>query len=141
MTTDTVAAMLRAALAATIPVAAASMAAGGVVAGPPGWWSAMAGAALVLVVFPVSLLVLRRSTRLGPARTFVLALGLYLAQVVSLGVGFTVADAIGLLDTVVLRGPLSVTAIVCTLAWTSGQIVGAIRAREPLYRLDAREVW
>lgn len=136
MTTDTATAMLRGALVPTLVVGTAAVVASALMAGAAGAWGALAGAVLVIGVFWVGLVVLRAASALDPVVTLLVALALYVGKVVVLGVTFFAVDVTGVLDDVVNRTTLALTVIVCTLAWTVGEIIGTTRAREPLYRLD-----
>ncbi|HEV8056829.1 MAG TPA: hypothetical protein VGP51_10125 [Nocardioidaceae bacterium] len=136
MTTDTAAAMLRGALVPTLVVGIVAVAAAGFTAGPTGIRGAVAGAVLVIVFFALGLVVLGRTTGLDPAVTLLVALSLYVVKVAVIGAAFFGIDASGALDGVVDRMALALTAIACTLTWTTAEIVAAVRVREPLYRLD-----
>jgi ATP synthase protein I len=135
MTTDTAAGMLRGALLPTLATGAICAAVAGVAAGTDGVVGAVIGLALVVVFFGLGLLILGRSVRLEPVLVLLVALGLYAAKVVLIGGSLLLIDASGLLDGIADSMALGVTAILCTLAWTTGQIVGAARSRLPLYDL------
>lgn len=140
MTTDTAAAMLRAALVPTLVVGGAAAIAAGVVAGSAGVWGATLGVALVVLFFGLGLVVLGRCAGLEPALTLVVAIGLYVAKVVLIGGAFVAMDTTGVLRGFADHGALGLTAIACTLAWTVGEAVGAVRARQPAYELDLRDL-
>jgi ATP synthase protein I len=133
MTTDTAAAMLRAALVPTLVVGAAAAAVAGVAAGSEGVWGALIGIALVVVFFGLGLVVLARCAGIDPALTLLIALGLYAAKVVLIGGAFVLMEATGVLRGYADHLSLGVTAIACTLTWTIGETVGAVRARQPVY--------
>jgi ATP synthase protein I len=136
MTTDTAAAMLRAALAPTLLVGAVAVAVAGGVAGAAGVWGALLGLALVVLFFALGLLVLARCAGVDPALVLVIALGLYTAKVVLIGGTFVLLDSTGVLRGFADHLALGMTAIACTLTWTVGETVGAIRVRQPAYDLD-----
>lgn len=133
MTTDTAAAMLRAALVPTLVVGGAAVVAAGAVAGSRGLWGAVLGTALVVVFFGLGLFVLGRCARIDPALTFVIALGLYTGKVVLIGGAFVLMDATGMLRGFADHLTLGLTAIAATITWTIGEMVGAVRSREPAY--------
>jgi len=135
MTTDTAAGMLRGALAPTLAVGAVAVVGSGLLAGAQGVLGALIGVSLVVVFFGLGLFVLRRCAHLEPALVLLIALGLYTAKVVLIGGSLLLVDASGMLEGIADEMALGVTAIACTLAWTTGQIVGATRARVPLYDL------
>lgn len=135
MTTDTAAGMLRGALVPTLGVGAAGAVVAGLVSGVQGVVGAVLGVTVVVVFFGLGLLVLRRCAGLEPALVLLIALGLYAAKVILIGGSLLLVDASGVLDGVASSMALGLTAIACTLAWTTGQIVGATRARVPLYDL------
>jgi ATP synthase protein I len=108
----------------------------GAAAGIDGVVGATIGLTLVVVFFGLGLVVLRRSARLEPALVLLVALGLYAAKVVLIGGSLLLVAASGVLDGIADSTALGLTAILCTFAWTVGQIVGAARARVPLYDLD-----
>jgi ATP synthase protein I len=134
MTTDTAAAMLRAALTPTLLVGAGA----GVLAGAPGVWGAVIGLALVVVFFALGLLVLARCAGVDPALVLLIALGLYTAKVVLIGGAFILLDSSGVLRGFADHLALGVTAIACTLTWTIGETVGVVRAREQAYDVGRR---
>jgi ATP synthase protein I len=136
MTTDTAAAMLRAALIPTVAVGAGATITGGVLAGSDGVWGAVIGVALVIVFFGLGVLLLGRTAGKEPAYALVAALGLYVGKVVVIGGTFITLDATGALQGFADHLVLGVTVIACTLAWTVGEMVGAVRARQPIYDLD-----
>lgn len=135
MTTDTASAMLRTALAPTLLVGGVATAVGGVLTGAAGVWGGLIGLALVVVFFGLGLVVLGRCAGVDPALVLLIALGLYAAKVVLIGGVFVILDSTGALRGFADHLSLGVTAIACTLAWTVGETVGAVRAREPVYRL------
>ncbi len=136
MTTDTAAAMLRAALVPTLLVGALAVAVAAPVGGAEGVWGALLGLALVVVFFALGLLVLARCARVEPALVLLIALGLYAAKVVLIGGAFVLMDSTGVLRGFADHVALGVTAIACTLTWTVGETVGAIRVRQPAYDTD-----
>jgi ATP synthase protein I len=137
MTTDTAAAMLRSALVPTVAVGAAAVAAGAVLAGSAGAWGAVLGAALVVVFFGLGLVVLGRCAGVDPAVVLLIALALYAAKVVLIGGAFVLLDSTGALRGFADDLALGLTVIACTTAWTVGEMVGAARARQPVYDLES----
>ena len=140
MTTDTAAAMLRAASIPTLVVGGAAVLVAGVVAGSHGVWGALLGLALVALFFGLGLVVLGRCAGLDPAATLVIALGLYAVKVVLIGGTFVLMDTTGVLRGFADHTALGLTTIACTLAWTVGETVGAVRSRQPAYDLRTGEV-
>ena len=136
MTTDTATAMLRGALVPTLVVGTLCLVVWGLVSGAQGAVGALAGLALVVVFFALGLIVLRRCARLEPTLVLLVAMGLYTAKVVLIGGSLLYIQASGLLDDIASNLALGVTAIACTLAWSVGQIVGFVRAREPIFDID-----
>jgi ATP synthase protein I len=136
MTNNAAAAMLRGALVPTLAVALVSVVVFGLVGGSEGLLGALIGAGLVLVFFGVGQLVLGRAMGRDPAIVLFVAMTLYTAKIILIGGTLLALDATGALDGVADDLALAVTTIVCALAWSVGQIVGATRARVPLYDLD-----
>jgi ATP synthase protein I len=135
MTTDTAAAMLRGALVPTLVVGVAAAAVAGATAGVEGLWGALIGLALVVLFFGLGLVVLGRCAGVEPVLVLLIALGLYAAKVVLIGGTFVLVDTTGVLRPYADHLSLGVTAIACTLTWTIGETIGAIRARQPAYDL------
>lgn len=135
MTTDTAAGMLRGALPPTLAVGVASTVVAALMAGAEGAVGALIGLSIVVLFFGLGLYVLRRCAALDPAVVLVIALGLYAGKLVLIGGTLLLLEASGALVGVADKMALGLTAIACTLAWTTGQIVGATRSREPLYNL------
>ncbi len=138
MTTDAVAQMLRSALIPTLLVGAVSAGVAGWLVGWPGVVGALIGLALVLAFFVLGLVVLRSAVRrLEPATVLLVALGLYAAKVVLIGGTLLILDGTGVLSGVADDWALGLTAIVCTLTWTTAQIRAAFRVRQPIFDLPA----
>jgi ATP synthase protein I len=136
MTTDTAAAMFRAALVPTLVVGAGAVVLGGLLVGSSGVWGALIGVLVVVVFFALGVLVLGRLIGREPAFALVAAMGLYVGKVVVIGGMFIFLDATGALSGFADHLVLGLTVIACTLAWTAGEMVGAVRARQPVYDLD-----
>ncbi|MGH3461921.1 MAG: hypothetical protein ACRDP9_10640 [Kribbellaceae bacterium] len=139
MTTETAAAMLRAALAPTLLVGGVALVLAGLLVGSRGVWGALIALVLVVAFFGLSVLILGRSSRLDPAYAMVVALGLYVAKIVVVGATFITLDATGAVRGFADHLTLGLTTIACTLSWTGGEIYGAVRARQPIYDLGDRE--
>lgn len=134
---STAAAMLRGGLVPTGLVAVVCIVISAFVAGSTGLWGAVLGAAMVIVFFTLSLVVLGAARRIDPMATLLIALALYAAKVIALGVALIVLNLADLVGDPFHRTALGVTIIACTLVWTVGEIVAATRRRELLY--DLRE--
>jgi hypothetical protein len=63
---------------------------------------------------------------------------LYTAKIILIGGTLLVLDATGVLAGVADDLALALTTIGCALAWSAGQIIGATKARVPLYDLDKK---
>ncbi|MGH3385712.1 MAG: hypothetical protein ACRDO1_14125 [Nocardioidaceae bacterium] len=132
---DTTSGMLRGALVPTLVVGVVSAAVAGFLAGAEGVVGAVVGLALVVVFFGLGLYVLRRSARLDPAVVLLVALGLYAGKIIVIGGSLLLIDTTNVLAGRGSELALGLTAIVCTVTWTVGQVVGFTRARVPLYDL------
>lgn len=139
MTTDAATTMLRGALVPALAVAVVSVVVAGLWVGSEGVVGALIGAGLVVVFFGLGLLVLGRFAGVEPAVLLVIAMGLYAAKIVLIGGSLLLIEASGALDGVAHDLSLALTAIACTLAWSAGQIVGATKARVPLYDTGGSE--
>ncbi|CAN5755944.1 hypothetical protein BH20ACT6_BH20ACT6_00540 [soil metagenome] len=122
----------------TVAVGAVVIAVASTARGWAGFYGAVAGVVLVLAFFTLSHLVLAWTVQLPPELTLVIALGLYVAKVVALALGFVLLDRLGLLGDLLHRVSLGSSVIACTLAWTFAEVRGAITARIPTYDLGKR---
>jgi ATP synthase protein I len=131
-------AMLRGALVPTVAVGLVAVVGFALAAGAEGAVGALIGAGLVLVFFGLGQLVLGRAIGREPVIVLFVAMTLYTAKIVLIGGSLLLLDATGVLDGVADKLALALTTIACALAWSVGQILGATRARIPLYDLDRR---
>lgn len=136
MTNNPAAVMLRGALVPTLVVAVVSMVVFALLGGSEGVLGALIGAVLVVVFFGLGQVVLGRSMGKEPAIVLFVAMTLYTAKIVLIGGTLLALDATGALEGVADDLALALTTIACALAWTAGQIIGATRARVPLYDLE-----
>lgn len=138
MTTDPAAAMLRGAMIPTVAVGVLGVIVFALVSGSDGAVGALIGAGLVLLFFGIGQLVLGRAIGKEPVIVLFVAMTLYTVKILLIGGSLLLLDATGTLDGVADKLALAVTTIACALAWSVGQILGATRARIPLYDLDRR---
>ncbi len=138
MTNDPAATMLRGAVVPTLAVALLGLVVFGLLDGSKGVVGALIGAVLVLVFFGLGQLVLGRAMGQEPAIVLFVAMTLYTAKIILIGGTLLVLDATGVLAGVADDLALALTTIGCALAWSAGQIIGATRARVPLYDLDKK---
>lgn len=138
MTNDPAATMLRGAVVPTLAVALLGLVVFGLLDGSEGVVGALIGAVLVLVFFGLGQLVLGRAMGQEPAIVLFVAMTLYTAKIILIGGTLLVLDATGVLAGVADDLALALTTIGCALAWSAGQIIGATRARVPLYDLDKK---
>lgn len=131
----TAGAMLRGAAVPSVVVAVVAVAVSTAAAGSAGLWGSLLGVGLVAGFFGLSLYVLGVTRTADPLLVLLVALALYGAKVVALGVAFLALNLADLVGDPFHRGALGLTVIACTLSWTVGEIVGATRHREPLYDL------
>jgi ATP synthase protein I len=136
MTSDPATAMLRGALVPALAVAALAAIVFGLLDGTEGLFGALIGAGLVLLFFGLGQVVLARAMGRDPAIVLFVAMVLYTGKVILIGGSLLLLDASGALEGVADKLALALTAIACALAWSVGQILGATRARIPLYDLD-----
>lgn len=91
-------------------------------------WSAGLGAALVVVFFALSLLVMQRTAHLEPTAVMATVLATYTGKLVALG-----AAMILLRDAPWLSGrALAFTIIVCTVVWLAFEVRAFTRMRVPV---------
>jgi len=119
----------------TVSVAAVVAALAAMARGWSGVAGALTGALLVLASFTLSHLVLTAAARLPPELTFVIAIGLYVAKVLALALGFVVFERLGFLGDPLHRVAMGSSVIVCTLAWTFAEVRRTVMARIPTYDL------
>jgi hypothetical protein len=107
------AAMLRTALVPTLVTGVGAVVLGGLLGGSKAAWSAALGAALVVVFFSLSLLVMRQTAHLQPIAVMSVVLATYTVKILALGVAMVL-----LRDASWLSGQaLALSIIACTLVW------------------------
>lgn len=88
-------------------------------------WSAALGAALVVVFFSLSLLVMRRTAHLAPTTVMAVVLATYTAKILALGVAMVLLrDASWLSGTA-----LGLTVVACTIVWLGFEMRAFTRLR------------
>lgn len=118
-------AMLRGSALPTLVIGAVCVVVAAVLAGGKGAWSAALGAALVLVFFSLSLLVMKRTADWEPTAVMAVVLGTYTAKIIALGVAMVL-----LRDADWLSGQaLALTVIVCTVVWLAFEMRAFTRMR------------
>lgn len=88
-------------------------------------WSAAIGAALVLVFFSISLLVMRQTAHLEPTLVMAIVLATYTGKILALGVAmFTLRDASWMTGRA-----LGLSVIACTMIWLAFEMRAFTRLR------------
>ena len=105
--------------------------------GSSGAAGAAIGAVMVCVVFASGAVVLGAVALVAPAASMLVALLTYTLQVVLVALVYVTLSRGGTLEGPVDARWLSGAVIACTLAWTTSQIVVAVRSREPVYDLPS----
>ena len=106
-------AMLRTALLPTLATGVGAVLLAAVLGGSKQAWSAALGAALVIVFFSLSLLVMRQTAHLEPMAVMAVVLATYTGKILALGVVMVV-----LRDANWLSGQaLALSIIACTVVW------------------------
>jgi hypothetical protein len=118
-------AMLRGSTLPTAAVAVACVAVAAVLAGSKGAWSAGLGAALVLLFFSLSLLVMKRTAGWEPTAVMAVVLGTYTAKIIALGVAMVLLRNVSWLS----GQALALTVIVCTVVWLAFEMRAFTRMR------------
>jgi ATP synthase protein I len=108
------------------------------VSGAPGALGAGAGAAMVLVFFGFSAMVVSVVASVSPSASLLVALLTYTLQVVLVALVFVALQRSGQLDSTVDRNWLGGVVVAATVVWLSAQVLCAVRARQPLYDLPVR---
>jgi ATP synthase protein I len=126
--------LLDAALAALVLGLGATVAAA-FVTGSAGAYGALAGTALVLVVFGFGAVVVNTVAGVMPTASLMVALLTYTLQVVLMGVVFAGLSRSGLLDDTLDRSWLAGVVIGGTFGWLTTQVVLTSRLRIPAYDL------
>jgi hypothetical protein len=118
-------AMLRGSAWPTLVVGALGVVAAALLGGAKGAWSAALGAALVVVFFSLSLLVMQRTASWQPTAVMSTVLATYTLKIVALGVAMVV-----LRDASWLSGQaLALTVIACTVVWLTFEMRAFTRMR------------
>lgn len=124
-TAEQFSAMLRASAVPALLAAAGCVVVAAVADGGKGAWSAALGAALVVVFFSFSLLVMKRTAAWEPTAVMGVVLGTYTAKIIALGVAMVL-----LRDATWLSGQaLALTVIVCTVVWLAFEMRAFTRLR------------
>jgi len=117
--------MLRGSALPTTAVAVVCIGVGALLGGGKAAWSAALGAALVLVFFSLSLLVMKRTATWEPTAVMGVVLGTYTAKIIALGVAMVL-----LRDASWLSGQaLALSIIVCTVVWLAFEMRAFTRMR------------
>jgi ATP synthase protein I len=104
----------------------------GILAGAKGLLGAVLGAALVAAFFAVSVLAVRRASRVSPQAMMVVALTTFFVKIIVLL--FLVAR-FG--TTTLFNGrSFGLTAIVCILVWSGAQVMWSLRLKMPYVEPD-----
>ncbi len=118
-------AMLRGSLVPTLVVGVLAVALAAVVGDARAAWSAALGAALVVVFFSLSLLVMRQTAHLQPVAVMAVVLATYTAKILALGIAMIV-----LRDAAWLSGQaLALSVIGCTVVWLAFEMRAFTRMR------------
>jgi hypothetical protein len=118
-------AMLRGSLVPTLVVGVVAVVVAAVLDGARGAWSAGLGAALVVVFFSLSLLVMRQTAHLQPTAVMAVVLATYTGKILALGIAMVV-----LRDASWLSGQaLALSIIVCTVVWLAFEMRAFTRMR------------
>lgn len=110
-----------------------------VVTGSSGAAGAAIGATMVCAVFAFGAVVLGVVAMVAPAASLLVALLTYTLQVAVVGIVYVALKQGGALEGAVDPRWLSAAVIACTLAWTTTQIVVAVRARQTVYDEPSHE--
>ncbi|GAB3591312.1 hypothetical protein GCM10027446_08790 [Angustibacter peucedani] len=118
-------AMLRGAVVPTLLVGVLAVVLGAVLGGSKAAWSAALGAALVVVFFSLSLLVMRRTARMEPTATMAVVLATYTGKILALGVAMVLLRDASWLD----GQALALAIIGCTVVWLAFEMRAFTRLR------------
>jgi hypothetical protein len=124
-TAEQFSAMLRGSALPTAAVAVVCVVVAAVLAGGQGAWSAGLGAALVLVFFSLSLLVMKRTASWEPTAVMAVVLGTYTAKIIALGVAMVLLRNASWLS----GQALALSIIVCTIVWLAFEMRAFTRMR------------
>lgn len=117
--------MLRGSALPTAAVAVVCVVVAAVLEGAKGAWSAGLGAALVVVFFALSLLVMKRTASWEPTAVMAVVLGTYTAKIIALGVAMILLRNASWLS----GQALALTVIVCTVVWLAFEMRAFTRMR------------
>ena len=118
-------AMLRPAVPATLVAGVLTLVGAAVLAGLPGAFGSAVGTALVMALFWVNIVVMRRTAASRPRVVLGAVLGGHFAKVLVLLALFPVLSRIEALD----MSALGVSVLVAVAVWTGAELVGFVRAR------------
>jgi ATP synthase protein I len=105
---------------------------GAIIGGAKGLLGAVLGVALVAVFFAISVLAVRRASRISPQAMMVTALVTYIVKILVL---LILVARFG--TTTVFSGRLfGLTAIVCIIVWSGSQVLWALRLKVPYVEPD-----
>ncbi|GAA4345851.1 hypothetical protein [Angustibacter luteus] len=119
------AAMLRTALVPTLVTGVGAVVLAGILGGSKAAWSAALGAALVVVFFSLSLLVMRQTAHLQPVAVMSVVLATYTGKILALGVVMIVLRDASWLD----GQALALAIIACTVVWIAFEMRAFTRLR------------
>jgi ATP synthase protein I len=119
------AAMLRSSALPTLAVSLVAVGAAALAGGARPAWSAALGAAMVIVFFSLSLLVMQRTAAWQPTAVMSVVLATYTVKIIALGVAMVL-----LRDASWLSGQaLALTVIACTIVWLAFEMRAFTRLR------------
>lgn len=118
-------------------VGVAATATAALATGAPGTRGALIGAGLVIGTFGFGALTVNAVASVMPSASLLVALLTYTLQIALLGLVFWGLTSSGATEDSIDATWLGGTAVAATVAWLVGQITGAVRARQPVYDLDA----
>ncbi|GAA4660909.1 hypothetical protein [Kineococcus glutinatus] len=97
--------------------------------------SALVGAAIVIGFFGARLVVMRRTARSNPQLVLVVALAVYTAKVVLLGVAMLLLTQVSWVD-----GPaLGLTVLLTAVVWLAAEMRGFVRLRIPVFAAGGQD--
>ena len=104
--------------------------------GASGAWGAMVGAVLVVGFFGSGQVVLRVARDVPPALLLLVAVLTYTLQAVALLALYAAFARRPAWNELISTDALGVTALVCTLTWTTALVLAARNSRMPVYDAD-----
>jgi ATP synthase protein I len=117
--------VVRRAVAMTAVVAVIAVALSAGLVGMKGLIGALAGVALIVVFFGISIVVVGRAAKVSPAAMMIAALSSYVIKIIVLA--FVVHSLDG--TTAFSTKSLGFTAVACILAWSVAQVIAAIKVK------------